>query len=247
MTSGRPQMAVVTGAARGIGHTIAMRLAARSIAVAILDKDQTDAERAAAMLPAGLGRGYGCDVTDLAQVERVIAEIGHAGGCSMLVCNHGWTPNKPFADTDADERRAIVEVNYLGALNVCAAALGQLTAADHGRIVLVSSDAARIGTPKEAVYAGAKAALIAFGKSLAIELARDDVTVNIVCPGSTDTPLIRTQLSEEQIEKRIRANPMRRLGRPDDVAAAVEYFLSEEAEFVTGQVLSVNGGMTRVD
>lgn len=240
------RVAVVTGGARGIGQAIAMRLASEGCRVVILDKQRGGAERAAALLPDGLGCGYECDVTDVDQVERVTRSIADDGGCSILISNHGWTPNKPFVDISADERSAIVSVNYLGALNVCAALLPEMVSSGSGRIVLISSDAARIGTPKESVYAGAKAALIAFAKSLAIEVARDGVTVNVVSPGSTDTPLVRSMLSEEQIEKRKRANPMRRLGRPEDVAAAVAYFVSADAAYVTGQVLSVNGGMTRV-
>jgi 2-hydroxycyclohexanecarboxyl-CoA dehydrogenase len=248
MTAPRKGLAVVTGGARGIGLAISHRFAADGFRVVILDKDGVAAKDAAEGLPPGAGASFPCDVTDVDEVSRVATQIGaEEGPCRVLVSNVGWTPNKPFVELDAAERTAIVEVNYMGALNVCAAFLGQLSASGAGRIVLVGSDAARIGTPKESVYAGAKAALIGFGKSLAVEVARDGVTVNVVSPGSTETPLIRQMLTDEQIAKRVRANPMRRMARPEDVAAAVAYFARDDAAYVTGQVLSVNGGMTRVD
>jgi 2-hydroxycyclohexanecarboxyl-CoA dehydrogenase len=117
--------------------------------------------------------------------------------------------------------------------------------AGQGRVVLVSSDAARVGVAGEAVYAGAKAALIGFAKSLAVEVGRSGITVNVVCPGSTDTPLLHAIFTPEQIEKRIKIHPMRRLAKPEDIAAAVGFFLSDDAAFVNGQVLSVSGGMLR--
>ncbi len=114
-----------------------------------------------------------------------------------------------------------------------------------GRIVSIASDAARVGTPREAVYAGAKAAVIGFSKSLAAEVARHGITVNVVSPATVDTPLLRGMLTPEQIERREKANPMGRLGRPEDVAAVVVFFASPGAGYVTGQVLSVNGGVVR--
>jgi 2-hydroxycyclohexanecarboxyl-CoA dehydrogenase len=248
MTDDARPVAVVTGGARGIGLAIAQRCAEDGFHVVVLDKDEVAAKDAAESLPPGTGSAWGCDVTEADEVARIAEVIRTGPGtCRLLVSNVGWTPNKPFAELDTDERAAIVDVNYVGALNVCAAFLDQLTVAPGGRIVLISSDAGRIGTPKESVYAGAKAALVGFAKSLAVEVAREGVTVNVVSPGSTETPLIRQMLTEEQITKRVRANPMRRMARPEDVAAAVAYFAGPDAAYVTGQVLSVNGGMTRVD
>jgi 2-hydroxycyclohexanecarboxyl-CoA dehydrogenase len=121
-----------------------------------------------------------------------------------------------------------------------------MTARGGGRIVNIASDAARIGTPREAVYAGAKAAVIGFSKSLAAEVARHGITVNVVSPATVDTPLLRGMLTSDQIERRQKANPMGRLGTPEDVAGAVVFFASPRAAYVTGQVLSVNGGVVRV-
>jgi len=209
-----------------------------------LDKDEAGA-RATAESVGGIG--YACDVTDAEALVEVAGRVSDdLGQCSILVANVGWTPNKPFVELGADERDAVIRVNYSGSLNACAAFLPAMTDGGYGRIVLISSDAARIGTPKETVYAGAKAALLGFGKSLALEVARSGITVNIVSPGSTDTELVRGMLSDEQIERREKANPMRRLARPEEIAGAVAYFASDDAAFVTGQVLSVNGGMTRV-
>ena len=244
MKDQRGRVAVVTGGARGIGKAIVERLARDGARVAVLDKDEDGAHAAAAAVG---GVGFGCDVTDaegmLEIAERVTAELGPS---SVLVANVGWTPNKPFLELRPDEREAVIQVNYSGALNACAAFLPGMIAGEFGRVVLISSDAARIGTPKETVYAGAKAALFGFGKSLALEVARSGITVNIVSPGSTDTELVRDMLTAEQIERRVKANPMRRLARPEEIAGAVAFFVGDDAAFVTGQVLSVNGGMTRV-
>lgn len=247
MTSIPNRVAVVTGGARGIGLAISQRMAADGFRVAILDKDEIGAKEAAASLRGGSAFGYGCDVTDPEAVARVADLVRReVGTCGILVANAGWTPNKPFAELTADERQAIVAVNYHGALNCCASFLPALKASGRGRIVLISSDAARVGTPKETVYAGAKAALLGFGKSLALEVARDAITVNVVSPGSTETELIKEMLTEDQIERRVRANPMRRMAQPAEIAAAVAYFAGDDAAYVTGQVLSVNGGMSRV-
>jgi 2-hydroxycyclohexanecarboxyl-CoA dehydrogenase len=247
MTSTPGRVAVVTGGARGIGLAISRRMAADGFRVAIIDKDEVGAKEAAASLPGALGFGYGCDVTDADAVNRTAGLVGRdVGPCDVLVANVGWTPNKPFAELTSAERQAIVAVNYHGSLNCCASFLPDLKKSGHGRIVLISSDAARVGTPKETVYAGAKAALLGFGKSLALEVARDGITVNVVSPGSTETELIKEMLTEEQIERRVRANPMRRMARPTEIAGAVAYFASDDAAYITGQVLSVNGGMSRV-
>jgi 2-hydroxycyclohexanecarboxyl-CoA dehydrogenase len=163
----------------------------------------------------------------------------------VLVNNAGWTPNEPFAGSSPETWRKVVDVNYLGVLNCTRAALRTMVPAQQGRIVSIGSDAGRIGTPREAVYAGAKAAVVGFSKSLAAEVARHGITVNVVSPATVDTPLLRGMLSAEQIERREKANPMGRLGRPEDVAAAVLFFASPNAAYVTGQVLSVNGGVVR--
>jgi len=242
------QAAIVTGGGRGIGRGIALALAAEGADVAVLDVDLATAEATAAELRAGGRRALGlaADVTDLEQVEaatsRVTAELGRL---DVLVNNAGWTPNEPFAGSAPATWRRIVDVNYVGVLNCTRAALAAMLPRKAGRIVSIASDAGRVGTPREAVYAGAKAAIVGFSKSLAAEVARHGITVNVVSPATVDTPLLRGMLTPEQIERREKANPMGRLGRPEDVAAAVVFFASPQAGYITGQILSVNGGVVR--
>ena len=243
------QVAIVTGAGQGIGRGIALALAAAGADIAIFDVNEESASETANEIHAKGRRGLAIkvDVTDLAHVEVATAEVrAELGRLDVLVNNVGWTPNEPFIDSSPETWRKIVNVNYVGTLNCTRAALTAMIAARHGRIISIASDAARVGTPREAVYAGAKSAIIGFSKSLAAEVARHGITVNVVSPATVDTPLLRGMLSPEQIERRQKANPMGRLGRPEDVAAAVVFFASPAAGYITGQVLSVNGGVVRV-
>jgi 2-hydroxycyclohexanecarboxyl-CoA dehydrogenase len=242
------QVALVTGGGQGIGRGIARELAAQGADVAVLDLDAGAAAEAAAEVQELGRRGLAleADVTDLGRVEAATARVVEAlGRLDILVNNAGWTPNEAFAGSDPATWRRVVEVNYVGVLNCTRAALAVMIPRGGGRIVSIASDAGRVGTPREAVYAGAKAAVVGFSKSLAAEVARHGITVNVVSPATVDTPLLRRMLTPEQIERRRQANPMGRLGRPEDVAAAVAFFASPQAGYVTGQVLSVNGGVVR--
>jgi 2-hydroxycyclohexanecarboxyl-CoA dehydrogenase len=242
------QAAIVTGGGQGIGRGIALALADAGADVALLDVNAAAAGQVADEVRTRGRRAvaFVADVTDLARVEEATAEVVAAfGRLDVLVNNAGWTPNEPFATSAPETWMKIVAVNYLGALNCTRAALGTMLPRKAGRIVSIASDAGRVGTPREAVYAGAKAALVGFSKSLAAEVARHGITVNVVSPATVDTPLLRGMLTPEQIERREKANPMGRLGRPEDVAAAVVFFASPSAGYVTGQVLSVNGGVVR--
>jgi 2-hydroxycyclohexanecarboxyl-CoA dehydrogenase len=242
------QVAVVTGGAQGIGEGIARALAAEGADVAIFDTNLAAAQEVAAAIVKTGRRGLALDVdvTDRARVEAATTAVVKAWGrLDVLVNNVGWTANERFADSAPDTWRKVIDVNFVGALNCTHAALRVMVPAKRGRIVGIASDAARIGTPREAVYAGAKAGLIGFSKSLAAEVAQHGITVNVVSPATVDTPLLRGMLSSDQIERRRAANPMGRLGTPDDVAAAVVFFASPGAAYVTGQVLSVNGGVVR--
>jgi len=243
------QAAIVTGGGQGIGRGIALTLAGEGADIAIFDVNLTAARDVATVIKAGGRRALPLevDVTDHARVLAAVKEVAAAfGHLDLLVNNAGWTPNEPFAGSAPETWRQIVAVNYLGVLNCSHAVLPVMVPARRGRIISIASDAARVGTPREAVYAGAKAAVIGFSKSLAAEVARYGITVNVVSPATVDTPLLRGMLTDEQIERREKANPMGRLGRPEDVAAAVLYFASPGAGYVTGQVLSVNGGVVRV-
>ena len=242
------QVAIVTGGGQGIGRGIVRALAREGADVAVFDIDRALGEAAAAEARA-LGRralALEVDVTDVARVDAATAETAASlGRLDILVNNAGWTPNEPFAGSDPATWRRVVDVNYLGVLACSRAALAVMIPRRGGRIVSIASDAGRVGTPREAVYAGAKAAIVGFSKSLAAEVARHGISVNVVSPATVDTPLLRGMLTPEQIERREKANPMGRLGRPEDVAAAVVFFASPQAGYVTGQVLSVNGGVVR--
>lgn len=245
MTKSDSPLAVVTGGARGIGFATCERLLATGNRVALLDVDGARGAEATNRLGPG-ARPYSCDVSDATEVQAVSkAILDEMGECTHLVANVGWTPEKLFLDLTATEQSRIIEVNYSATLHCTRQFLPSMIHQGKGRLVFVSSDAARAGVAGEAVYAGAKAALIGFAKSLALEVARQGVTVNVVSPGSTETELLETIFSSEQIEKRKRIHPMRRLAQPSDVAKAIAFFCSDDAEFITGQVLSVNGGMLR--
>jgi 2-hydroxycyclohexanecarboxyl-CoA dehydrogenase len=246
-------VAVVTGAGRGIGRAIALRLASAGAAVGVLDLAGAAAEQVAAEIGAagGTAAAVAADVTDRAAVGAAMATVRRRlGPVAVLVNNAGWDRLEPFLENDPALWDRLVAVNFMGALHCTRAAADDLIAAHGGRIVFISSDAGRVGSMGEAVYAGCKAGLIGFAKTMARELARHAVTVNVVCPGPTETALLAEVTGTERGAKVIdgirRAIPLGRLGRPEDVAAAVAFFVSPEAGYVTGQVLSVSGGLTMV-
>ena len=207
--------AIVTGGGQGIGRGIALALAAEGADVAVFDVNRTSARRWRPSDPrAGppRARPRGGRHRSRARRSAATAEVASTlGRLDVLVNNAGWTPNEPFAESAPETWQRIVAVNYMGVLNCTRAALAAMMPRGRGRIVSIASDAARVGTPREAVYAGAKAAVIGFSKSLAAEVARHAITVNVVSPATVDTPLLRGMLTPEQIERREKANPM---GRP---------------------------------
>jgi 2-hydroxycyclohexanecarboxyl-CoA dehydrogenase len=240
------EVAVVTGGAQGIGAATARLLAERGLVVAILDiNDEAGKQAEVDLTAAGLDAHYfRCDLTSLEAVRATAAEIAERlGPVRVLVNNAGWTPHVKFLDQDPAQWDRIVAINFTAVLNTCLAFVGSMV--EGGGIVNLASDAARVGVSDEAVYAGAKAGVVGFSKSLAVEIAKRGIRVNVVSPGSTRTPLLDSLFSPEDLAKRVRIIPMGRFGEPEDVAATVAFF-ALDATHVTGQVISVNGGATRV-
>jgi 2-hydroxycyclohexanecarboxyl-CoA dehydrogenase len=239
--------ALVTGAARGIGHAIAKALASDGRRVAVADVLQREATETAEEIG---GIAVHLDITDTASVSKGVAEVEQRiGPIEILVNNAGWDELRPFLETDEGFWNDVIEVNFKGCLRLCHRVVPGMVQRNWGRVVNVSSDAARVGSSLEAVYSGAKGAVISFTKTLARETARDGVTANAVCPGPTETPLLEqlranTERGARAIESMRRAVPMRRLGKPEEVGAAVAFLASEQAGFITGQTLSVSGGLT---
>jgi 2-hydroxycyclohexanecarboxyl-CoA dehydrogenase len=244
--------ALVTGGARGIGRAIALALANDGRAVAVGDLRLTEAEDTAAAVDAAGGRAaaVALDVTDGASVAEAVERAGEAlGPIEVLVNNAGWDELRPFLETEEPFWDRVIEVNYKGCLRTTRAVLPAMLDAGWGRIVNIGSDAGRVGSSLESVYAGAKGGVIAFTKTIAREVARSGVTANTVCPGPTRTPMLEAMASDAESGAKLiasleRAVPMRRLGEPEDVAAAVAFLASERAGFITGQTLSVSGGLT---
>src|SRR6478752_3636354 len=237
-------IAVVTGAGSGIGRAIALALAEQGDRVVVADLDLQAAEKTAAERPDRLFP-MTVDVADRGQVDalrdRVTAEVGVP---NVLVNAAGWDRTDQFLNATTEFAEKVVAINYLGPVHMCSAFLpGMVEAGNGGRVVNLASDAGRVGSAGESIYAGAKGGVIALSKSLAREMARHGINVNCVCPGPTDTPLFQAQ-AEKLKEALVKAIPFRRLARPEEVAAPVLFFASESASFITGQVISVSGGLT---
>lgn len=246
------RMAIVTGGAGGIGSATCRRLAAGGAAVAVFDRDGEAAERLAAVIAAGGGRAaaFRCDITDRPGVDAAVAAAEAAlGPTAILVNNAGFDIFKPFLKTTPAEWEKLIAVNLTGALHMHHALLPGMAERKYGRIVNIASDAARVGSTGEAVYAACKAALLGLTKTLAREHARDGITLNIVCPGPTETGLFEefrkgAANPDKLMEAFRRSIPLGRIGAPDDLPGAICFFASDDAAYVTGQVLSVSGGLT---
>jgi 2-hydroxycyclohexanecarboxyl-CoA dehydrogenase len=243
---------VVTGGGGGIGGATCRRFAAEGAQVAVFDLNLDAAEKVAAAIRAegGRARAFRCDITDRASVDVAVAETETVfGPIDVLVNNAGWDVFKPFTRTEPAQWDKLIAINLTGALHMHHAVLPGMAARKKGRIVNISSDAARVGSSGEAVYAACKGGLVSFSKTIAREHARHGITVNVVCPGPTDTALFADYKEgagnpEKLIEAFTRSIPLGRIGQPDDLPGAVLFFASDDAAFVTGQVLSVSGGLT---
>lgn len=243
---------IVTGGGGGIGGATARRLAVEGARVGVLDQDLVAAQAVAEQICAdgGQATAFACDITDRTQVDAAIAAVeSELGPVSVLVNNAGWDIFKPFVKTVPQEWDKLIAINLTGALHMLHAALPGMVERGYGRIVNVASDAARGGSSGEAVYSACKGGLVALSKTLAREHARHGITVNVVCPGPTDTALLAgvaegARDPAKLIEAFKSAIPLGRLGQGEDLAAAIAFMGSDDAGFITGQVLSVSGGLT---
>jgi 2-hydroxycyclohexanecarboxyl-CoA dehydrogenase len=246
------QTVIVTGGGGGIGGATCRRFAAEGARVAVFDLNLQAAETVAAGIRAqgGLAQAFACDIADRATVDAAVAAAESAfGPTDVLVNNAGWDVFMPFLKTQPAQWERLIAINLVGALHMHHAVLPGMVARRAGRVVNVSSDAARVGSSGEAVYAACKGGLVALSKTLAREHARHGITVNVVCPGPTQTALFAGYKegagNPEKLDEAFRrAVPMGRIGDPEDLPGAILYFASDDAAYITGQVLSVSGGLT---
>jgi 2-hydroxycyclohexanecarboxyl-CoA dehydrogenase len=248
MTDLEGRTAIVTGAGRGIGAAIATALADAGARVAVWDVDGEQAAKTATAL-ARPGLGLRVDITDPRAVRSALSETVRAlGPVDVFVNNAGVDAISPFLDSTEEDWARILGVNLMGLFNCCKAVLPSMIERGRGTIINLGSEAGRIGSSGEAVYSATKGGVIAFTKTLAREHAKHGVTVNCVCPGPTDTALLDqvAEASQKLYDSLARAIPMRRIGQPHDIAGVVAFLASDAASYMTGQTLSVSGGLTMV-
>jgi 2-hydroxycyclohexanecarboxyl-CoA dehydrogenase len=243
---------IVTGGGGGIGGATSKRFAKDGAKVAVFDMNVEAAQKVVDEIKAagGVAQAFKCNITDRTEVDAAVAAAEAAlGPIAVLVNNAGWDVFKPFVKTVPAEWDKLIAINLTGALHMLHAVLPGMAERKYGRIVNVASDAARGGSSGEAVYSACKGGLVALSKTLAREHARQSITVNVVCPGPTDTALLAgvaegARDPAKLIEAFKSAIPLGRLGQPDDLASAIAFFGSDDAGFITGQVISVSGGLT---
>jgi 2-hydroxycyclohexanecarboxyl-CoA dehydrogenase len=233
---------LVTGGGGAIGAAICRRFTEEGAKLLVADRAREAAERIAAECK---GAALVFDIADYASAKAALGERP----VDVLVNNAGWDRFQNFADTKPAEWEELIAVNLRGPLNMHHLVLPQMLKRGRGRIVNISSDAARVGSSGEAVYSACKGGILSFSKTLAREVARKGITVNVVCPGPTDTPILRGFVGEGEAGQKVydalvRAIPMKRVGQPDDIPGLVAFLASDEAAFITGQVISVSGGLT---
>jgi 2-hydroxycyclohexanecarboxyl-CoA dehydrogenase len=244
--------AIVTGGGGAIGRAICRRFADEGVSVGVFDRNGQSAAETVELIHhnGGQAHSFAVDITDYEAVKDAAAAFERtAGPIEILVNNAGWDRFANFLDSDVELWDRVIAVNLRGPLNLHHVVVRGMAERRRGKVINIASDAGRVGSSGEAVYAGCKGGLIAFTKSLARELASRGVNLNVVCPGPTDTPLFRDFAGEGEAGQKVaaaleRAIPMKRLGRPDDIPGLVAFLASEDANFITGQVISVSGGLT---
>lgn len=238
------KIAIVTGAGQGIGRAIAEKLAAEGATVVVTDVNETTAKETAESIGGG-AVGIHTDVTSADSVNSMVDQVkSQFGHIDVLVNNAGWDKGEAFVDSARETWDRIIQINLYGVLNTSKAVLPIMAEQGFGSVVNLGSDAGRVGSSGEAVYSAAKGGVIAFTKASAREMARSQVNVNCVCPGPTDTALFASMGGEKLREALKKAIPLKRLGQPSDLANVVSFLASDEAAFVTGQTVSVSGGLT---
>lgn len=247
------KIAIVTGGGQGIGRALSLRLAEEGCKVAIFDlKPEAGEETAKLAGPSAVVKTYALDVGDQDAVKDAVARVeAELGPIWVLVNNAGWDKPMPFLKTDRELWDKIIRINLYGPLNTHHAVAPLMVERGGGRIINIASDAARVGTSDEAVYSACKGGLISFTKSIARELARKNVLLNCVCPGPTNTPMMQSVLGEgEQAIKwkdaMVRGIPLKRMGEPEDYAGIVAMLASDDGAYITGQTISVSGGMNMI-
>ena len=242
------KLALVTGAAGGMGNATVRRLVADGFRVAAMD---INADRLETTVKAAGNQvsGWPCDQTDEQRVRAAVGTIIEKHGpIDTLVNLTGWSGTTRFYEEDSAYWKKVIAINFEAALYVTHPVLLNMIERKQGKIVLVASDAGRVGTSGEAVYSGAEGALIAFGKSLARENARYNINVNVLCPGPTETPLLKEETAKDPdlIQRMVKIIPFRRIAQPNDIANVISFLCSSDSDYMTGQTVSVSGGMTMV-
>jgi 2-hydroxycyclohexanecarboxyl-CoA dehydrogenase len=243
---------IVTGGGGAIGGAICRRFAEYGCRVGVFDKNLEAANKVAGEIAKAGGRAFvsGADIADYAAVARAIGQFeSEMGPTDILVNNAGWDRFVNFIDTTPELWDQLIAINLRGPLNMSHVVLKGMATRGHGRIVNIASDAGRVGSSQEAVYSACKGGIIAFTKTVAREMARKGITLNSVCPGPTDTPLLAAVAGDDERGQKVRAAligaiPMKRVGQPDDIPGAVCFLASDDAAFITGQTISVSGGLT---